>query len=408
MAKVYGIALLVVVAVFTLYPFVFLGQQDQLKLKKWFIDLGPILKCILYACARISSYPHIVDMQHAISISVNTLEAYLLVTLGETVGAILQGALFDTVLAPLAEVRGSKGSPTVTSTLRRNPVLMAAIAHISFAQILTPYIVAFVVYCIVDREDLTAVMLGSAMAEALMFIPVQITTGTLWPYNFTYEVALPALRTCATMLLLYRLWCEHRAVSNGEGMPPKTTEYNRISLSLEKVLPRAAVEEEEPAVTRSKSRQRSRSRGRPADRPAATQPPVATPSRLLRFQEGPPKILAKAANMLTPPMLRRKSSQAEAQTAPVRGRTPSAGRRRKSAAAASPVRAPRAVSAEGRSTRRAAAEPLAAAGSSRDSRRRPKIVGAATVQHRLETTLTENVYRTPRRSARLSTRDPTE
>lgn len=171
------------------------------------------------------------------------------------------------------------------------------------------------VYCIVDREDLTAVMLGSVAAEALMFIPVHITTDTVWSYNFTYEVALPALRTCATLLLLYRLWCEYRvpfpllyasmaqvdcrrkpvffrlqAVSIGEGMPPKTTEYNRISLSLEKMLPQAAMMQDKAPVTRSKSRQRSRSRGRlPA--------PAATPSRLLRFQEGPPKILAKAANV---------------------------------------------------------------------------------------------------------------
>lgn len=69
------------------------------------------------------------------------------------------------------------------------------------------------VYCIIDREDLSAVMLGSAAAEALLFIPLQTATGTLWAYNFTYEVALPALRACATMLILYRLWCEYRVRS---------------------------------------------------------------------------------------------------------------------------------------------------------------------------------------------------
>lgn len=97
MAKIYGIALLVVVAVSTLYPFVFLGQRDQIRLKNWFSGLGPVVKCIVYACARISSYPHIVDLQHAVSITVNSVEAFLLVTLAETVGAIVQGSLFECV-----------------------------------------------------------------------------------------------------------------------------------------------------------------------------------------------------------------------------------------------------------------------------------------------------------------------
>lgn len=35
---------------------------------------------------------------------------------------------------------------TLTSALQRNPVLMSAIAHISFAQVLTPYVVAFGAY----------------------------------------------------------------------------------------------------------------------------------------------------------------------------------------------------------------------------------------------------------------------
>lgn len=84
-----------------------------------------------------------------------------------------------------------------------------------------------------------------------------------------------------------------QAVSNGEGMPPKKREYNRISLSLQQAVPQEADDQEEPPVTRSKSRQRSRSRSRPA----AARQPAATPSRLLRFQEGPPKVLAKAANV---------------------------------------------------------------------------------------------------------------
>lgn len=103
-------------------------------------------------------------------------------------------------------------------------------------------------------------------------------------------------------------------------------------------------------------------------------------------------------------MLRRNPSQPDPRTAPApaRGRTPSAGRRRKSAASGSPVRNVRATSAEGRSTRSAAV----AARPSRSEQRRGHVVGTATIEHRLETTLTDNVYRTPRRSARLSTREP--
>lgn len=95
MARIFGIGLLVVVGVCTLYAFVFLGQQDQLKLKTRFSDRGPIIQCLVYAFARLCSYPHIADLQHAISRSLNAVEAFLLVALGETIGAIIQGSLFE-------------------------------------------------------------------------------------------------------------------------------------------------------------------------------------------------------------------------------------------------------------------------------------------------------------------------
>lgn len=95
MAKIYGVGLLVVVAVSTLYPFVFLSQRDQLHLKGWYNSFGPFSQLILYACARVASYPYLVDLQHAVSNSLNTVAACMVVALGELAGGTMQGFLFE-------------------------------------------------------------------------------------------------------------------------------------------------------------------------------------------------------------------------------------------------------------------------------------------------------------------------
>lgn len=192
------------VVVSTVYPFVFLCQRDQLYLKRWYSSLGTALQCLLYAWARISSYPYVADLQHAVSVSHNTVEAVLVVTLGELTGAMCQGYLFEyalpvyaqshsygiklrggysnlcagnertwirqqylltrsyidikcvmevgsnlvprccsTVIGQLSGVKGSKASRTITSASRRNPALFSALAHCSFVHVLAPYLVAF-------------------------------------------------------------------------------------------------------------------------------------------------------------------------------------------------------------------------------------------------------------------------
>lgn len=103
MAKIQYLGLLVVVVVSTVYPFVFLRQPDQLRLKRWYSTLGTALQSALYAWARVSSYPHIADLQHAVSLSHNTVEAFLVVTLGELTGAMFQGYLFEYVTTRCAQ-----------------------------------------------------------------------------------------------------------------------------------------------------------------------------------------------------------------------------------------------------------------------------------------------------------------
>lgn len=77
-------------------------------------------------------------------------------------------------------------------------------------------------------------------------------------------------------------------------MPAKTTDYQKFSISFQN----EAGDEDHasPPLTRSRAHQRSRSRGRLA----AAAAPVSTPSQLLRFKEGPPKVLTKAANVRLP------------------------------------------------------------------------------------------------------------
>lgn len=105
-------------------------------------------------------------------------------------------------------------------------------------------------------------------------------------------------------------------------------------------------------------------------------------------------------------MLCRKPEQAEAQTAPAR-RGPS--RPRRTAPSSSPVRGARRASADGRSAPAAAAKARAAAEErAAEASRHKDTVATKTIEHRLETTLTEAVYRTPRRSSRLSTRKQPE
>lgn len=77
------------------------------------------------------------------------------------------------------------------------------------------------VYCFGDSEDLLQAVVGSALGEVLMFIPVNLASpdsSSVWAYQFAYEIAIPSLRTCATILLAYRLWCEHQ-VQSGLGKP---------------------------------------------------------------------------------------------------------------------------------------------------------------------------------------------
>lgn len=97
MAKMYELVLLVVVAVLTVYPLVFLGQQDQLWLKSWYSSFGSVLQTIIYSLARLTSYPYIADLQHAASTSSNNVSAFLVVTLGELTGGLMQGFLFECV-----------------------------------------------------------------------------------------------------------------------------------------------------------------------------------------------------------------------------------------------------------------------------------------------------------------------
>lgn len=97
--------------------------------------------------------------------------------------------------------------------------------------------------------------------------------------------------------------------------------------------------------------------------------------------------------MLTPPVLRSKPAQGEAQTAPAgRGRARSAG------PSHSPVRTTRAQARRSAATTVLAGEEEV----SNDAYRKPHTLKTATVEHRLETTLTDNVYQTPRRSTRHS------
>lgn len=199
------------------------------------------------------------------------------------------------------------------------------------------------VYCFGDSGDLWEGILGSTVAGLLMFIPIRIASPEVapgWAYKFAYEVAVPSMRACATILMIYRLWCEHQvrrkrhdgsfshcttcgnctcacklraqtlstrirfnlqAVSNGMGMPERNIDYRKYNLSAQEQRAQAAKPEnqESPPRTRARARQRSRSQSRLR----SENPLVPTPLRALRFQEGPPKVLAKAATVWLPESL---------------------------------------------------------------------------------------------------------
>lgn len=350
------IALLLVVCACTMAPYLFIDRRGSEDLAAWFKTLDMHHQWVVWTVARITSYPFMETLHAAVAQKLSVTGCFLLCLLGEWTGTALQFYLFDTALAPLVSLRKQPRLAFVANALETSPVAFVSLMRMSLMTSIAPYLVAFGVPCIGSSWLLVEATAGTFFGESAEFL--MTLTAIKWPgsQQFISQVLIPSIRWTCTLFLAYWLWQEHRACESSS----KETE--------------------------------------PSD--AATR--AASKPRLLRFSEGPP--MSPHARPETQAAAATPRKRARARAASKEPVTPTDAHETTKWGSGKPASASRSrtPTGKGRATTGRSVTP------SRKKSPKKSDIALSTVQHRLETEMTEAIYdmpqSTPRRSSRLSTR----